>query len=95
MISDATPDCPHGSHVMSQRSCVQGTAVLNTVFKEYGAWAGELNTRELGSLVAWETGQVTGYALESAQQRGRMFVAPGEEVYENMVRTPCPLCLPR
>ena len=70
---------------------VQGTAVLNTVFKEYGAWSGELNTRELGSLVAWETGAVTGYALESAQQRGRMFVAPGEEVYENMVR---PLCLP-
>ena len=76
---------------MSPRLRVQGTAVLNTVFKEYGAWSGELNTRELGSLVAWETGAVTGYALESAQQRGRMFVAPGEEVYENMVRPRCPL----
>ena len=74
---------------MSPRLRVQGTAVLNTVFKEYGAWSGELNTRELGSLVAWETGAVTGYALESAQQRGRMFVAPGEEVYENMVRLHC------
>ena len=79
-------------HAMSPRLRVQGTAVLNTVFKEYGAWSGELNTRELGSLVAWETGAVTGYALESAQQRGRMFVAPGEEVYENMVRPLCPRC---
>ena len=79
-------------HAVSARSCVQGTAVLNTVFKEYGAWSGELNTRELGSLVAWETGAVTGYALESAQQRGRMFVAPGEEVYENMVRALCLWC---
>ena len=65
---------------------VQGTAVLNTVFKEYGPWAGDINTRELGSLVAFETGSVTGYALESTQQRGRMFVAPGDEVYEDQVR---------
>jgi hypothetical protein len=60
--------------------------VLNTVFKEYGPWAGDINTRELGSLVAFETGSVTGYALESTQQRGRMFVAPGDEVYEDQVR---------
>ena len=75
---------------------------MNTIFKEYGPWAGDLNTRELGSLVAWETGPVTGYALESTQQRGRMFVGPGDEVYEDMVSlswhihytcdAPSPLC---
>ncbi len=68
---------------------VQGTAVLNTIFKEYGPWSGDLHTRELGSLVAWETGPVTGYALESTQQRGRMFVGPGDEVYTDMVRPSC------
>ena len=65
---------------------VQGTAVLNTVFKEYGPWSGDINTRELGSLVAFETGSVTGYSLESTQQRGRMFCGPGDEVYEGQVR---------
>lgn len=64
---------------------LQGTAVLNTVFKEYGPWAGDINTRELGSLVAFETGAVTGYALESVQQRGRLFIAPGDEIYEEQV----------
>jgi len=40
--------------------------------------AGEISMRDLGSLVAFETGQVTSYALESAQERGTMFVKPGE-----------------
>eukprot|EP00884_Botryococcus_braunii_P004046 jgi/Botrbrau1/13642/Bobra.0373s0016.1 len=66
-------------------TATKGTAVLNTIFKEYGPWAGDINTRENGSLVAHETGQVTGYALESIQQRGRLFVQPGEEIYENQV----------
>lgn len=66
--------------------CVQGTAVLNTVFKEYGPWVGDINTRELGSLVAFETGSVTGYAIESVQQRGRLFASPGQEVYEDQVK---------
>ena len=65
--------------------CLQGTAVLNTVFKEYGPWAGDINTRELGSLVAFETGSVTGYAIESVQQRGRLFASPGQEVYVDQV----------
>ena len=72
---------------MILKACVaQGTAVLNTVFKEYGPWSGDINTRELGSLVAFETGSVTGYSLESTQQRGRMFCGPGDEVYEGQVR---------
>jgi len=64
---------------------LQGTAVLNTVFKEYGPWAGDINTRELGSLVGFETGSVTGYAIESVQQRGRLFVGPGDEIYVEQV----------
>ncbi len=67
---------------------LQGTAVLNTVFKEYGPWAGDINTRELGSLVAFETGSVTGYAIESVQQRGRLFASPGQEVYAEQVGAP-------
>lgn len=44
--------------------------------------AGEILMRENGSLVAHETGAVTSYALESAQERGQMFVRPGDQVYE-------------
>ncbi|CAL8466846.1 g6382 [Coccomyxa elongata] len=66
-------------------TATKGTAVLNTVFKEYGPWAGDINTRELGSLVAFETGSVTGYAIESVQQRGRLFASPGQEVYAEQV----------
>lgn len=66
-------------------TATKGTAILNTIFKEYDVWCGDISTRDTGSLVAHETGQVTGYALESAQQRGRMFVKPGEEVYQGQV----------
>ena len=66
-------------------TATKGTAVLNTIFKGYEPWSGEITTRDLGSLVAHETGQVTGYALESTQARGRMFVAPGDEVYNGQV----------
>ena len=57
-------------------TATKGTAVLNTIFKGYEPWSGDITTRDLGSLVAHETGAVTGYALESTQARGRMFVAP-------------------
>ncbi|KAK9810279.1 hypothetical protein WJX72_007818 [[Myrmecia] bisecta] len=66
-------------------TATKGTAVLNTNFAEYGAWCGEISTREQGSLVGFETGQVTSYALESVQQRGRPFVSPGDDIYEGQV----------
>jgi GTP-binding protein len=66
-------------------TATKGTAVLNTIFKGYEPWSGDITTRDLGSLVAHETGAVTGYALESTQARGRMFVAPGDEVYNGQV----------
>lgn len=52
----------HGRGLLGLRNAIltatKGTAVLNTIFKEYGPWCGEINTRENGSLVAHETGQV-------------------------------------
>ena len=66
-------------------TATKGTAVLNTIFKEYSDWCGDINTRDLGSLVAFEAGAVTAYAIESAQQRGRLISAPGDEVYEGQV----------
>ena len=60
--------------------------MLTTIFKEYAAFCGELNARENGSLTAFSQGQVTAYALESAQNRGRLMVQPGDDVYEDQVR---------
>lgn len=53
--------------------------------RSYTPYVGEIQTRESGSLVGFETGQVTAYALDSVQQRGRLFVSPGEQVYEGQV----------
>jgi GTP-binding protein len=66
-------------------TATRGTAVLNTNFDEYGPDAGEISMRQNGSLVAYETGQATSYALFSAQERGTMFIKPGIDVYEGMV----------
>jgi GTP-binding protein len=66
-------------------TATKGTAVLNTIFLEYGPWCGVIDMRENGSLVGFETGQVTSYALESVQQRGKLFVGPGDEIYEGQV----------
>ncbi|MBT3941334.1 MAG: translational GTPase TypA [Chloroflexi bacterium] len=63
----------------------RGTGIANHVFEGYEPWHGELRTRRTGSLVADRTGQTTGYALQSLQDRGQLFVAPGTQVYEGMV----------
>lgn len=63
----------------------RGTAVLNTIFDEYGPWAGDLSTRDLGSLVAFEDGTTTSYAISSSQDRGQMFVGPGVDVYKGQI----------
>lgn len=67
-------------------TATKGTAVLNTQFADYAPWVGDINMRELGSLTAFETGQVTEYALRSIEARGRLFVVPGQDVYEGQVR---------
>lgn len=63
----------------------RGTAILNTIFDSYGPWAGDISTRDQGSLVAFENGTTTSYALFSAQERGQLFISPGAEVYKGMI----------
>ncbi|XP_050383707.1 putative elongation factor TypA-like SVR3, chloroplastic [Argentina anserina] len=63
----------------------RGTAILNTIFDSYGPWAGDMSTRDLGSLVAFEGGTSTSYALSSSQDRGQMFIAPGVDVYKGQI----------
>ncbi|MBL8090508.1 MAG: translational GTPase TypA [Anaerolineales bacterium] len=63
----------------------RGAGVMNTIFHGYDELAGAMNTRQSGSLVAWEPGTTTAYALKSAEERGILFVGPGVDVYEGMV----------
>ena len=63
----------------------RGSGLLHHVFDRWEPWAGELRTRQTGSLVADRRGQSAGYSLMSLQDRGSLFVASGEEVYEGMI----------
>jgi GTP-binding protein len=63
----------------------RGTAVMNHVYNGYEQYKGEMPGRRTGVLVSMENGSVTAYALESLQERGRLFVEPGTEVYVGMV----------
>jgi GTP-binding protein len=63
----------------------RGTGQLHHVFEGYEPWHGELRTRPSGSLVADRRGPTTSFALLNLQERGSMFVGPGEDVYEGMI----------
>jgi len=63
----------------------RGAGVMHTIFYGYDEMAGAMNTRQSGSLVAWEAGVTTAYALKSAEERGMLFYGPGVDVYEGMV----------
>jgi GTP-binding protein len=63
----------------------RGTGVLHHVFEGWEPWFGELRTRPTGALVADRRGKVASFALFNLQERGTMFVGPGEEVYEGMI----------
>ncbi len=63
----------------------RGTGLLHHVFDRWEPWQGELRTRPTGSLVADRRGPVTAFALFGLQERGTLFVAPGDEVYEGMI----------
>lgn len=62
-----------------------GNGIMNSVFDCYEPYKGEIIQRPQGSLVAHEAGESTGYGLFYAQDRGRLFIGPGVEVYEGMV----------
>ena len=63
----------------------RGTGILHHVFERWEPWQGELRTRPTGSLVADRRGQATAFAIESLQERGSLFIVPGDELYEGMV----------
>ena len=63
----------------------RGTGILHHVFDRWEPWAGELRTRPTGALVADRQGKTASFALFSLQDRGTLFIGPGEEVYEGMI----------
>jgi len=62
-----------------------GEAIMSHRFKDFEPFKGEIESRQNGSLIAAETGQVVAYALNKLQDRGRFFVEPGEQVYAGQV----------
>lgn len=66
-----------------------GNGIMNQLFVGFEPYAGEIATRSRGSIVVYETGTTTGYALWNTQDRGKLFVGPGVEVYEGMIVGEC------
>jgi GTP-binding protein len=66
-------------------NATSGRGVMSHLFKEYAPYAGEVLTRITGTLIATEAGETTAYALVMCQERGKLFVNPGEKVYEGMI----------
>lgn len=63
----------------------KGNGILNTVFNGYGPYKGDIAYRKQGSLIAFEAGEAITYGLYNAQERGTLFIGPGEKVYGGMV----------
>lgn len=63
----------------------KGNGVMNTVFEEYAPYKGDIAYRKQGSLIAFESGESVTYGLFNAQDRGTLFIGPGEKVYAGMV----------
>lgn len=66
-------------------TATRGLGILTSVFENYGSWKGEIVGRIKGVLISGNQGKVTAYASFTLQERGALFVSPGEEVYEGMV----------
>ena len=63
----------------------KGNGIMNTIFDGYGPYKGEIQYRKQGSLIAFESGESITYGLFNAQDRGTLFIGPGEQVYTGMV----------
>jgi GTP-binding protein len=63
----------------------RGTGIMNRLFAGYGPWKGQIEGRRAGSLISTEAGEAVQYALWYIQERGTMFVSPGEKVYQGMI----------
>lgn len=66
-------------------SATRGQGVITSLFLGYEPLSGEIDTRDFGSLIASESGVATTYGLNAAQERGQLFIQPGQEVYEGMI----------
>ena len=71
----------HGKFLTSTK----GTGILNTIFDGYEPYKGDIAYRNQGSLIAFEAGEAVTYGLFAAQDRGSLFIGPGEKVYAGMV----------
>ena len=67
----------------------KGNGIINTIFAGYEPYRGDIQYRKLGSLIAFESGESVTYGLFSAQERGALFIGPGEKVYSGMVIGQC------
>ena len=67
----------------------KGTGIINTIFDGYQPYKGDMNYRSQGSLIAFESGESITYGLFNAQERGTLFIGPGEQVYGGMVVGQC------
>src|SRR5207247_10081863 len=67
------------------RTETRGTGILHHVFEGWEPWHGELRTRPTGALVADRRGPATAFAILNLQERGSLFISPGEELYEGMI----------
>ena len=63
----------------------KGNGIMNTAFDGYAPYKGDIQYRNQGSLIAFETGEAVAYGLFNAQDRGTLFIGPGEKVYAGMV----------
>ncbi len=63
----------------------KGNGIINTIFENYAPYKGDIEYRKQGSLIAFESGESVTYGLYNAQERGTLFIGPGEKVYAGMV----------
>ncbi|MBE5843459.1 MAG: translational GTPase TypA [Butyrivibrio sp.] len=63
----------------------KGNGIMNTIFDGYAPYKGDISYRKQGSLIAFETGEAVTYGLFNAQERGQLFISPGDKVYSGMV----------
>lgn len=66
-------------------TATKGNGIINTIFDDYMPYKGDMSYRQKGSLIAFESGTSITYGLFNAQERGTLFIVPGEEVYAGMV----------
>lgn len=63
----------------------KGEGIMHHLFEHYGPWKGDISGRRRGVLIAFESGEATGYGIHNVEDRGNLFIGPGEKVYAGMV----------